>query len=120
MSRSPPQSAGGVALVDLKVWRGQFNDKRVQYSPSFASETAKIRPEGRELVQTERACAGGCGGCVVWKMARLLSKFGPRLVQGMSPATYDAPTAVGTAQMVERLLRERVVVHPPIHGMSRV
>ena len=69
--RFPPKSARGVALVDLKVWRGQFNDKRVQYSPSFASETAKIRPEGRELVQTERACAGGCGGCVVWKMARL-------------------------------------------------
>ena len=69
--RFPPKSARGVALVDLKVWCGQSNDKRVLYSPSFASETAKIRPEGRELVQTERACARGCGGCVVWKMARL-------------------------------------------------
>ena len=39
--RSPPNSAGGVALVDLKVWRGAINDKRGLYSPSVASEREK-------------------------------------------------------------------------------
>ena len=32
----PPKSARGVALVDLKVWHGQINDKRGLYQPWFA------------------------------------------------------------------------------------
>ena len=34
--RFPPKSARGVALVDLKVWHGQINDKRGLYPPWFA------------------------------------------------------------------------------------
>ena len=34
--RFPPKSARGVALVDLKVWHGQINDKRGLYQPWFA------------------------------------------------------------------------------------
>ena len=37
----PPKLARGVALVDLKVWHGQINDKRGLYSPSVASEREK-------------------------------------------------------------------------------
>ena len=62
--------------------------------------STKTRSAGLQKCFTDLSARVGGGGCEMATTNRLPRKNGPRLVQGVSPATSDALTAVGWVDAV--------------------
>ena len=68
----------------------------------FPEKHKNTRGAGRIVPQNRATALGSWGGGVVREMARLPPNNGPRVAQGVSPATSDALVTVESVETVTR------------------
>jgi len=69
---------------------------------AFPEKHKNTRGAGRIVPQNRATALGSWGGGVVREMARLPRNNGPRVAQGVSPATSDALVTVESVETVTR------------------